>query len=220
MKQTLLLLLLTFTLTSFSQNAIKLIPYNADSLKITNLKNCNTKVEVKNSPLKFTLSANESKIFKGNSFTKVRVLESCGSYSKGWIEVDLTLPVTFGEITAERKNSQLIVNWQTLDEFNNKGFYVMGSEDGKVFKELAFVKSKGNSSNSQNYNISFSLALAAFLPLLLIRRKYFFGAFILAIILFACAKEKFEYKNINYIQIVQEDLDGTVKSSKVVKVLN
>lgn len=65
------------------------------------------------------------------------------------------LPVTYTSFTATRtNNSQVVLEWKTATEENNKGFHVQRNVDG-TWKDVAFVISKadrGNSTSSLKYN--------------------------------------------------------------------
>lgn len=49
------------------------------------------------------------------------------------------------------------LNWQTVQELNNKGFEIERSDNGYQFKKIAFVAGKGNSSNKQTYLFTVSM---------------------------------------------------------------
>ena len=44
-----------------------------------------------------------------------------------------------------------MVDWQTVNELDNKGFYVQRSIDGKEFKDLTFVIGNGTTGNLSSY---------------------------------------------------------------------
>lgn len=54
------------------------------------------------------------------------------------------LPVEWGAFTAKAVDQEVRLDWTTEQEFNNKGFYIERSGDGRDFQELAFVASVGD----------------------------------------------------------------------------
>jgi hypothetical protein len=56
--------------------------------------------------------------------------------------------------TAKVNNGQVIVNWKTATETNNKGFYIQRSMDGVNWKNLGFVKGNINSATASNYQFT------------------------------------------------------------------
>jgi surface protein len=156
---------------------------------------------------------------------------------------DMTLPVTFGDISAMFKNGQLIVNWQTLTETNNSYFEIEASTDGKNFTKIGEVKSlaaDGNSSTTLDYSFSKDastatgllglgvLALALGLGFTRRGRKRMTGMLaitgVLMISFSACTKNNADTINTTdadlFIRIKQVDKDGSFKYSKTVKVVN
>ena len=62
------------------------------------------------------------------------------------------LPVSLVHFTAQRQNTDVLLNWQTSSEENNKGFEVYRSIDGINFSQIGFVSGAGNSSVLLNYS--------------------------------------------------------------------
>ena len=62
------------------------------------------------------------------------------------------LPVSLVNFTAQRQNTDVLLNWQTASEENNKGFEVYRSTDGINFSQIGFVAGAGNSSVLLNYS--------------------------------------------------------------------
>ncbi|OJJ21013.1 hypothetical protein BKI52_10590 [marine bacterium AO1-C] len=63
-----------------------------------------------------------------------------------------SLPVTLGTFEAIRQDEKtVVVNWQTLSEFQNAGFEVQRSENGTDFEILGFVDGAGDSKVKLNY---------------------------------------------------------------------
>jgi hypothetical protein len=64
-----------------------------------------------------------------------------------------TLPVKFTSFVAITKSNDVILNWSTASETNNKGFEIERSVDGRNFDKINFVKGAGNSYKTTNYNL-------------------------------------------------------------------
>ncbi len=155
-----------------------------------------------------------------------------------WVMIEGGLPVVFEGVDARVRNGQLLVNWTTASETNNDHFFVEASADGQNFERIAQVNSKapqGNSSTALNYALSINsagtvvvlgtgllMALMA-LPGFRNRKKWVLVTIVVAISVFiACRKNADSLPGDNpvqYIRIAQVDKDGTVKYSKVVKVI-
>ena len=58
---------------------------------------------------------------------------------------NVPLPVTMGSFKGKAVDNYNLLDWTTLSELSNEGFYVQRSDDAKEFEELGFVKGKGNS---------------------------------------------------------------------------
>lgn len=66
---------------------------------------------------------------------------------------DNILPITLSSFTATKKQTSVLLNWQTANETNNNYFAIERSNNsGNGFKEIARVNSKGNSSQTQQYS--------------------------------------------------------------------
>ncbi len=63
-------------------------------------------------------------------------------YEVGPAYLNITLPVTFISINAINENRITKIIWQTVDEINNKGFFVQQSNYGNVFKNIGFINAK------------------------------------------------------------------------------
>jgi hypothetical protein len=64
------------------------------------------------------------------------------------------LPVTLIGLKAQRINRTVRLSWSTLNETNNKGFFIQRQKDATDFKTIGFVASKamtGNSANKWDY---------------------------------------------------------------------
>jgi hypothetical protein len=64
-----------------------------------------------------------------------------------------TLPVTLGDFNVKRSTkSTVLVNWSTIQEYNNKGFFVERGETTQQLNAIAFVQGKGQSLLPVEYN--------------------------------------------------------------------
>lgn len=61
------------------------------------------------------------------------------------------LPVTLTSFVAFANQGDVILNWITATEKNNKGFFVERSIDGNQFEGIGFVKGNGNSERISSY---------------------------------------------------------------------
>ncbi len=71
-----------------------------------------------------------------------------------------TTPVKLVSLKATKINEDVLVNWTTASEVNNRGFNVERSVDGKTFEFIGFVKGSGNSSVTRNYTLQDANAFA------------------------------------------------------------
>lgn len=63
-----------------------------------------------------------------------------------------SLPVEMTHFKANEKQQGYVeLTWQTATEFNNHGFFVERSSDGKVWQNLGFVNGKGTTHEQQDY---------------------------------------------------------------------
>jgi sugar lactone lactonase YvrE len=149
-----------------------------------------------------------------------------------------TLPVAFGQLSAQLHGKQLQVEWTTLSEKDNAHFTIQASINGSTWQDLGKVGSKaiqGNSHTPLRYQFSHTLsdiALAGFglLGLLLLpasRSRWARAAMVLllAMAVISCAKQQ-DTINLTsetaksaktvYIRIAQVDLNGTASYSQAV----
>ncbi len=152
------------------------------------------------------------------------------------------LPVVFGTIEAAINDKALTVNWSTNEERNNDHFEIQASADGQTFKTIGTQKSlatEGNSDKTLHY--SFSIALPQTNALMAVgatciiatllafgrrRKNLAFTCILIAVLMvpvLSCNKGS-EINNGDkssfYLRIMQVDVDGAQKYSKVVKVTN
>ena len=64
--------------------------------------------------------------------------------------VTSTLPVTFQNFTATKKDNAILLDWATGSEQNNRGFEVQRSSNGKEWSFLSSIKSKAVNGNSHS----------------------------------------------------------------------
>lgn len=66
-----------------------------------------------------------------------------------------TLPITLGDFKAKRSNkSTVAVNWNTIQEHNNKGFFIERGETVQQLKKIGFVNGKGQSLLPVDYSFT------------------------------------------------------------------
>ena len=61
------------------------------------------------------------------------------------------LPVELIDFTANKKKSDIQLNWQTASEENNAGFDIQKSKNGRDWQSIGFVTGKGITSELQQY---------------------------------------------------------------------
>ncbi len=61
------------------------------------------------------------------------------------------VPVKWASFTAAKKSNDASLTWVTASEFNNKGFDVQRSFDGRTFETIGFVKGAGNTNVKSTY---------------------------------------------------------------------
>ncbi len=67
-----------------------------------------------------------------------------------------TLPITLQSFTAKLSNDEIVLNWQTSTEINNRYFGIEHSTTGYSFAEISRVAGAGNSVLPKNYNFTHS----------------------------------------------------------------
>ncbi len=68
------------------------------------------------------------------------------------VESDASLlPVELTHFAAREQQGQILLDWQTASEQNNKGFEVERSHDGKEWEIIGFVTGQGNSGSPHEY---------------------------------------------------------------------
>lgn len=65
-----------------------------------------------------------------------------------------TLPVELTQFSATTQSANVILNWTTASEINNRGFDVERSVDGRRFEKVRFVNGAGSSNRINNYTLT------------------------------------------------------------------
>jgi hypothetical protein len=63
-------------------------------------------------------------------------------------QAGIILPVHFGAFTASRSRNEVLLNWTTTTESDNKGFYVQRNYGNQDWKTLGFIETKAPQGNS------------------------------------------------------------------------
>lgn len=58
------------------------------------------------------------------------------------------LPVVISSFTAVKKEKAVVLSWTTLNETNNKRFYIERSSDGRTYSALDFIAAKNNTAGN------------------------------------------------------------------------
>jgi hypothetical protein len=82
--------------------------------------------------------------------TFVRVF---GDFTLAGDSLSNPLPVTLVDLKATALNNDVLVNWSTAMEMNNKGFYVEKSVNGTDFSRIGFVEGNGTTQTTTNYQL-------------------------------------------------------------------
>lgn len=64
------------------------------------------------------------------------------------------LPIKVISFTARKNDKEVILNWQTATEINNKGFEIERSGDGTSWTKIGFINGSINSSIEKNYQFT------------------------------------------------------------------
>ena len=62
------------------------------------------------------------------------------------------LPVVMRSFTGSANRGDAILRWSTASEYNSRGFSLERSFDGRIFRDVTFVNSAGNSNRTNNYS--------------------------------------------------------------------
>ncbi len=67
-------------------------------------------------------------------------------------ETTLPVPVELTSFTANTSDGKVVLNWQTATEINNSGFSIQRSSDNISFKEIAFIRGHGTTTDQSVYS--------------------------------------------------------------------
>lgn len=109
----------------------------------------------------FTLATRNVSFLAGNPNVAFRfAFRSDGVVTAAGVAIDdfeitgpsnVPLPVTMGSFTGKAREKSNLLEWTTLSEQNNEGFFVQRSQEGTNFVEIGFVKGTGNSTMANSY---------------------------------------------------------------------
>lgn len=68
--------------------------------------------------------------------------------------INLPLPIHLSTFHAQAHNKTVQLNWQTLSEVNNKGFYVQRSSDARNWEDIGFVAGMGDAHRTMDYSFT------------------------------------------------------------------
>jgi len=68
------------------------------------------------------------------------------------LDYSAPLPVSLLNFTARQNEQQVILDWQTASETNNKGFEIQQSQEGKTWKTIHFTAGKNTTSALSSYS--------------------------------------------------------------------
>ena len=74
-------------------------------------------------------------------------------------EITVPLPVEFSEFRADIVGKEVVLNWTTQSETNNKGFTIQKSRDGERWEDIGFVAGSGSTIFSKQYIYKDSIEL-------------------------------------------------------------
>ena len=101
-------------------------------------------------PDNYDYSLADDGVINENEYIEPNTTYGCGDY--GTPGGENTLPLNLLNFVAKKLINQTLVSWTTSSEFNNDHFSLEWSTDGKEFKEMAQIKSKGNHKENQEYS--------------------------------------------------------------------
>lgn len=91
-----------------------------------------------------------------------RIVPSAPSDAQGTlaimsITIAAPLPVELISFEGKRTTAEnIVLDWQTISETNNKGFEIQQSADARNFTTVAYIDGKGNSSSLNSYQVALS----------------------------------------------------------------
>jgi PKD repeat protein len=133
----------------------------------------------------FTLATRDVSFLAGNANVAFRfVFKSDFTVNTAGVTIDdfeifgpsnTPLPVTLGSFTGKAFENFNRLDWITLSELSNDGFYVQRSVEGKIFEDIGFVRGKGNSTYAINYTFKDENPLLQFISYYRLRQVDFNG---------------------------------------------
>jgi hypothetical protein len=138
------------------------LTFKADSFKGINIVSALTVIRRANNTSSWTLSGTAVTTTGTNvSPTLSRSgLTVYGEFGVGGDTLTNPLPVTMLLFTANQVNGNVLLNWATANEINNKGFDIERSINGEAFEAIHFTKGMGNTRNITNYAYTDNQAFA------------------------------------------------------------
>lgn len=138
------------------------LTFQADSFKGVNIASALTVIRRVDNASAWTLSGtavattgtNVSPILSRSGLTVY------GEFGVGGDTLTNPLPVTMLSFTASQVKGNVLLNWATANEINNKGFDIERSINGEAFEAINFTKGMGNTRNITNYAYTDNQAFA------------------------------------------------------------
>jgi hypothetical protein len=88
----------------------------------------------------------------GSFYVAGSTFESGIDYRFALIKYIAVVPVELTSFTASSTNNEVLLNWSTATELNNRGFEIQRSTEGLEFLTVGFVKGHGTTTEQQNYS--------------------------------------------------------------------
>ncbi|RZK13788.1 MAG: T9SS type A sorting domain-containing protein, partial [Flavobacterium sp.] len=123
---------------------------SADKAAISQILNRNGTSAVDNTT--FNLAAAED--WNAGAEASVNIADLTGNPVTVSNYVNVVLPIELVNFSHKKTNSDVVLNWSTSAEVNNKEFRLSRSIDGKDFTVIGAVNGTGNSSSLQNYSFT------------------------------------------------------------------
>ena len=94
----------------------------------------------------------------GYQVVSVDSMTQYAAQSSGFYKLDAPwfVPVELTNYTASLINKDIILNWTTATELNNKGFEIEQSFDNQIFNTIGFVPGFGTTTESKSYSFKIS----------------------------------------------------------------
>lgn len=80
--------------------------------------------------------------------------ETCTGAAPLTVAGAVVLPVTLTNFTATAGNNNVLLQWKTEQEVNNRGFHIEHSTDGQHWNNVGFINGAGNSASVLSYNFT------------------------------------------------------------------